>query len=116
MLGKNTKLNRRNAIKKIAMGTTAITIPKIQNTNYLKKSKSLKGNIKQSVCQWCYSDVPLKKLAEESKKIGLVGIDLIGKELEEIFSGEISKAERKNRSTEGVDSDTPDLGGEDGST
>ena len=40
MLGKNTKLNRRNAIKKIAMGTTAITIPKIQNTNYLKKSKS----------------------------------------------------------------------------
>ena len=49
MLGKNIKLNRRNAIKKIAMGTTAITIPKIQNTNYSKKSKLLKGNIKQSV-------------------------------------------------------------------
>tara|TARA_B100000927_G_scaffold288788_1_gene284111 strand:- start:19016 stop:21691 length:2676 start_codon:yes stop_codon:yes gene_type:complete len=47
---------------------------------------------------------------------GESNIDLIGKELEEIFSGEISKAERKNRSTEGVDSDTPDLGGEDGST
>ena len=40
----------------------------------------MKGKIKQSVCQWCYSDMPLDKLAEESKKIGLVGIDLIGKE------------------------------------
>jgi len=47
---------------------------------------------------------------------GESNIDLIGKELEEIFSGEISKAERKNRSTGGVDSDTPNLGGEDGST
>ena len=80
MLEKNSKLNRRNAIKKIAMGTTALTFTKIRSNNYKKKSMSLKGNIKQSVCQWCYSDVPLKTLAEESKKIGLVGIDLIGKE------------------------------------
>ena len=80
MLEKNSKLNRRNAIKKIAMGTTALTFPKIQSNNYKKRSMSLKGNIKQSVCQWCYSDIPLKTLAEESKKIGLIGIDLIGKE------------------------------------
>ena len=80
MLEKNSKLNRRNAIKKIAMGTTALTFQKIQSNNYKEKSMSLKGNINQSVCQWCYSDMPLDKLAEESKKIGLVGIDLIGKE------------------------------------
>ena len=81
MLGKNSKLSRRNAIKKIAVGTTALSFPEIQNNNYLKKNgTNLKGKIKQSVCQWCYSDMPLDKLAEESKKIGLIGIDLIGKE------------------------------------
>ena len=81
MLGKNSKLSRRNALKKIAVGTTALSFPEIQNNNYSKKNGTiLKGKIKQSVCQWCYSDMPLDKLAEESKKIGLVGIDLIGKE------------------------------------
>lgn len=81
MLGKNSKLSRRNALKKIAVGTTALSFPEIQNNNYSKKNGTiLKGKIKQSVCQWCYSDIPLDKLAEESKKIGLVGIDLIGKE------------------------------------
>ncbi len=81
MLGKNSKLSRRNALKKIAVGTTALSFPEIQNNNYSKKNGTiLKGKIKQSVCQWCYSDMPLDKLAEESKKIGLIGIDLIGKE------------------------------------
>ena len=81
MLGKNSKLSRRNALKKIAVGTTALSFPEIQNNNYSKKNKTiLKGKIKQSVCQWCYSDMPLDKLAEESKKIGLIGVDLIGKE------------------------------------
>jgi len=46
---------------------------------------------------------------------GESNLDLIGKELEEIFSGEISKAEGKNRTTGGVDSETPNLGDEDGS-
>jgi hydroxypyruvate isomerase len=40
----------------------------------------LKGNIKQSVCQWCYGNIPLETLAQEAKKLGLVGIDLIGAE------------------------------------
>ena len=35
------------------------------------------GNIKQSVCRWCYNDIPLEKLAEESKRIGYQSIELL---------------------------------------
>jgi hydroxypyruvate isomerase len=37
-----------------------------------------KGNIRQSVCKWCYDKIPLEQLAIEGKKMGLVAIDLLG--------------------------------------
>jgi hydroxypyruvate isomerase len=36
-----------------------------------------KGRIKQSVCRWCYRNIELEKLAEESKKIGYQSIELL---------------------------------------
>jgi hydroxypyruvate isomerase len=36
-----------------------------------------KGNLKQSVCRWCYKDIKLEKLAEEAKKIGFLSIELL---------------------------------------
>src|SRR5260370_9395668 len=39
-----------------------------------------KGRLKQSVCRWCYKDIPLEDLARESAKLGLKGMDLIGPE------------------------------------
>lgn len=38
---------------------------------------ALKGNIKQTVCQWCYEDLGLAALAAFCPTIGLVGIDLV---------------------------------------
>ena len=38
MLEKNSKLSRRNALKKIALGTTALSFPEIQNNNKKKKN------------------------------------------------------------------------------
>ena len=35
------------------------------------------GNIKQSVCRWCYEDIPLEKLAVEAKRIGYQSIELL---------------------------------------
>jgi hydroxypyruvate isomerase len=43
-------------------------------------SAQLKGNIRQSVCKWCYDKIPLETLAAEGKKMGLVAIDLLGPE------------------------------------
>ena len=72
-------IKRRDAIKTLALGSSAITIPKFTPLTKNKTFK-LKGNIKQSVCHWCYGNMELEDLAKEAKKIGLVGIDLIGAE------------------------------------
>jgi sugar phosphate isomerase/epimerase len=58
----------------------ALAIPKLNPMTTDFSSTPLKGNIKQSVCQWCYGNIPLETLAQEAKKLGLVGIDLIGAE------------------------------------
>jgi len=73
----NSKINRRNAIKTMALGTTAMAIPNI-NSEMNSTLTPLKGNINHSVCQWCFGNTPIETLAQEAKKMGLVGIDLIG--------------------------------------
>jgi hydroxypyruvate isomerase len=37
-----------------------------------------KGNIKQSVCRWCYGKVALEKLAAEAAKMGFKSVELLG--------------------------------------
>ena len=75
----SSKINRRNVIKTMAIGSTSLAFPMIENKSSLSDFP-LKGNINHSVCQWCYGDMSLDALAQEAKKIGLVGIDLIGSE------------------------------------
>jgi hydroxypyruvate isomerase len=80
-MSKKSKISRRNAIKTFALGSSTLAFPKMNrmiSTNSIKEP--LKGNINQSVCKWCYGKMPLEKLAQEAKKLGLVGIDLIGAE------------------------------------
>ncbi len=36
-----------------------------------------KGRIRQSVCRWCYKDIPLERLCAYGAQIGLKGIDLL---------------------------------------
>ncbi len=36
-----------------------------------------KGRLKQSVCRWCYRDIPIEDLARESARLGLQSIDLL---------------------------------------
>jgi hydroxypyruvate isomerase len=37
----------------------------------------MKSRIRQSVCRWCFKDVPLPELAAEAVGMGLVGIDIV---------------------------------------
>ncbi len=37
-----------------------------------------KGNLRHSVCRWCFNDVPLEELCVFAKQIGLSAIDLVG--------------------------------------
>jgi len=40
--------------------------------------QQLKGNIRHSVSQWCYGDIPLEELAIACKEMGIESIELLG--------------------------------------
>jgi hydroxypyruvate isomerase len=79
-----TDQNRRKAIKNILAGSAAVAAGSALSafTPAEKKEKDsmtpLKGNIRHSVCRWCFSSIALDDLAAAAKEIGLVGIDLVG--------------------------------------
>ncbi len=70
-------MNRKQAIKTIAAGAvSSVVLPQIaKGMNTLPDD--LKTNINHSVCQWCYNDIPLDKLCEAAKGIGIKSIDLL---------------------------------------
>lgn len=41
------------------------------------KSPIFKGNIHQGVSRWCFNKIPLDKLCEACKQMGIMGIDLV---------------------------------------
>jgi len=76
-----TDSSRRKALKNIVAGTAAFTTTRFVGTYAAaddKKSTKLKGNIRHSVCRWCYNSIPLDEFCAAVKKSGLVAIDLIG--------------------------------------
>ena len=64
-------LNRRAVLK--AAGAAGVLVASGVRAGESAKSK---GNIRQSVCAWCYK-MPLEKLADEAKKIGYQSIELL---------------------------------------
>jgi hydroxypyruvate isomerase len=64
-------MNRKQAIKTIAAGTLgAISLP-------ASGPVTLRGNINHSVCQWCYSSIPLDDLAKAAQQMGLKSVELL---------------------------------------
>ena len=73
--------SRRQALKNIATGAiSASTITSLSSFSACesKSSTALKNNINHSACYWCYNSIPLDIFAPAAKKIGLVGVDLVG--------------------------------------
>jgi hydroxypyruvate isomerase len=73
---------RRTALKNMLAGTaaagTAGALSAFAPAEYLSKTEVLKNNIKQSVCRWCFGDMPLDQLCIAAKGMGIQGIDLVG--------------------------------------
>jgi hydroxypyruvate isomerase len=65
-------LGRRETVKKIIGGS--FVLPLMEN---FQLPVPLKGNIKHSVCKWCYGSIPLEEFAIAIKKMGINAIDLI---------------------------------------
>ncbi len=77
------KTTRRNTIKTLGLGATALAaFPSLasQLPNSEKANTMLKGNIKHSVCRWCYGDIPFEDLCKAAKEIGIASIELAGPE------------------------------------
>ena len=71
-----TRLDRRSVMKVAGVGALAAMgapLPRIEAAGPAKSD----DHIKQSVCRWCYKDIPLEKLAAESKKIGYQSVELL---------------------------------------
>jgi hydroxypyruvate isomerase len=64
---------RRETVKKIL--ASGFAFPLIDD--FKPSTPILKGNIKHSVCKWCYSSIPLDEFIPAIKKIGLNAVDLI---------------------------------------
>lgn len=69
-------MNRKQALRSLAAGIAgASAIPQIANA--MGAQPKLKNNINHSVCQWCYDDIPLEKLCEAAREMGIKSIDLL---------------------------------------
>ena len=65
-------LGRRETVKKIIGGSFVLPL-----MDKFQLPVPLKGNIKHSVCKWCYGSIPLDEFAIAIKKMGINAIDLI---------------------------------------
>ncbi|SMB98363.1 Xylose isomerase domain protein TIM barrel [Hymenobacter roseosalivarius DSM 11622] len=75
--------NRRTALKGLltstaAMGVLGSTAACATDKKPPSQNTPLKNNLKQSVCRWCFQDMPLENLCAAAKEMGIRGIDLVG--------------------------------------
>ena len=68
--------DRRSVVKAAGLGAMAAFTQPVAWVRGEETSKP-NGNLKQSVCQWCYKDTPIEKLAEEAKRIGYQSVELL---------------------------------------
>ena len=77
----STKISRRAALK--LAGATAMASSVSNLSNRLEAAENsgggqLKGRVNHSVCQWCYSKIPLEDLCKASKEMGIKSVELVG--------------------------------------
>jgi hydroxypyruvate isomerase len=74
------KSSRRRAIKTILAGAAAISASPSFTFAAIDPTTSVyrKGNIRHSVCRWCFGAFSLDDLCVFAKQIGIVAIDLVG--------------------------------------
>ena len=73
-------MNRRSMIKNvggtIALSALGVSLSNAQKVNPNVPAK-LKGNIKHSVCRWCYGSIPMDEFAKACVDMGIQSIELL---------------------------------------
>jgi hydroxypyruvate isomerase len=74
-------ISRRSALRRISGGTAAIAaaaaLPKHMIAAEPSTASPLKGNIRHSVCKWCYGGIPLDEFCVAAKQMGIESVELL---------------------------------------
>jgi hydroxypyruvate isomerase len=75
--------DRRSALKGLLTTTATVGALGVASACTMEERQTaqegpLLGNIKQSVCRWCFQDMPLEQLCIAAKEMGIKAIDLVG--------------------------------------
>jgi hydroxypyruvate isomerase len=68
------EMTRRGALMAAAAGAVGVAC----EHDLLAGDNKVNGNIKQSVCRWCFNDIPLETLAAEAARLGFKSVELLG--------------------------------------
>ncbi|AKA35971.1 hydroxypyruvate isomerase family protein [Flagellimonas lutaonensis] len=72
-------MKRRNFVATAVAGTAGMMAHSATaKKNDSQRTFSLKNNIKHSVCQWCFNDIPLEEFLKILNQLGVKAIDLMG--------------------------------------
>jgi len=75
------KISRRAALKSGLAASAFVSLPGIAGAD---EAAATKKRIKQSVCRWCYKNMPIEDLCTAAAQMGLFGIDLLNPDEYEI--------------------------------
>ncbi|MDZ4802074.1 MAG: TIM barrel protein [Bryobacteraceae bacterium] len=69
-------MDRRSFVQAAGAGMSAAVLSEAAQVKPVER----KGRLKQSVCRWCYSKVPIEDFSKECARLGLRSVDLAAKE------------------------------------
>ena len=73
-----TEVTRRQAIELVGAAAVGVGIGSVgAQTASAASTAATSGRLTQSVCQWCYRDIPLRDLFKEVSDLGLTAVDLL---------------------------------------
>jgi hydroxypyruvate isomerase len=76
-MASGNRLDRRSLVKVAGLGAVAALARPGGWTSAAEPAKG-NGNLKQSVCQWCYKSTPLDELVQNATRIGYKSVELLG--------------------------------------
>lgn len=74
----NHPVSRRTALKQLTAGTVLAGSMSLLNASDAAPAPARKGRVKQSVCQWCFRNIPLEELVAAAAGMGLQSVELLG--------------------------------------
>jgi hydroxypyruvate isomerase len=76
-MNSKNRFSRRSVLQVAGAGALGAMATGAGDTAAAEERHKTKGNIKQSICRWCYGRIPLEKLGAAAVKIGFQSIELL---------------------------------------